>query len=458
MNTAQLWLLLRQRSGGEKSSATRFTGTLAVIAFAVTSAVALVVVGGLQAFIRRSSDASLALPDGVGGLYVMLAATAVLLLLVPLSTLGAAAARLAMARRDERLAALRLVGATRSQVGMLTVIDAGLQAGVGAVLGIVGYAATVPGLSLLSFEGRRLGVAELWVGLPLLLITIVAVVTVALLSALSSLQRVSITPLGVAARATKPALSVFRVSVLVLASVGGVVAFNLGGGLFGMAALLVVAGFVALGLAAMNLIGPLVLQVVGRITAALARRPETLLAGRRLVADPKAAWRSVGGVGLAAFIAGVVSLAGMFSQESAGDASEQILVTDLVTGGLLTLAIAGVLAAVSTGVMQAGRLIDQRQEYRNLVLAGAELRVLDRARHRETLIPLVAALGTATGSVLIVMVPLIGMAAYLNPAVLLSYALSILAVAALVMVGAWASGFVARGLTADLSGRTPLPQ
>lgn len=452
MNTAQLWMLLHQRSRGEKSSATRFTATLAVIAFAATSAVALIVVGGLQAFIRRSTDPSLALPDGLGGFYVMLAATAVLLLLVPLSTLGAAAARLAMARRDERLAALRLVGATRSQVSLLTLTDAGLQASFGAVLGIGGYVAALPVLSLLSFEGRRLSVAELWVGVPLLLITILAVVAVALLSALSSLQRVSITPLGVAARATKPTLSVFRVSVLVLASVGAVVAFNLGGNLIGMAAVLVVAGFVALGLAGLNLIGPLVLQVVGRITSALARRPETLLAGRRLVADPKAAWRSVGGVGLATFIAGVVSLVGMFDQSSSPDASNQVLVIDLVTGGVLTLVIAGVLAAVSTGVMQAGRLIDQRQEYRNLVLAGASPAVLGRARLRETAIPLVASVGTATASMLVIMVPMLGLGSFTGPLTLGLYLGSVAVVVTLVMVAAGATGVVARGLTADLVG------
>ncbi|MEE9965873.1 MAG: hypothetical protein K4304_12385 [Propionicimonas sp.] len=450
MNTAKLWWLLRERSRGEKSAATRFTGTLAVIAFAATSALALVVVGGLQAFVRRAADPSLALPEGMGGFYVVLAIIAVLLLVVPLSTLGAAAARLAMARRDERLAALRLAGATRFQVSWLTLADAGLQAGIGAVVGIAGYALLLPVLTFLSFEGRRLSVAELWVGVPSLMLTIVAVVVVALLSALASLQRVSITPLGVAAHASKPKLSVFRVAALVLASAGAVLAFNLGGGVFGMAAILVVGGFVALGMAALNLIGPLVLQVVGRSTAALARRPATLLAGRRLAADPKAAWRSVGGVGLATFIAGVVSLVGMFSGVQPTDTGEQILFTDLVTGGLLTLVIAGALSAVSTGVMQAGRLIDQRQEYRNLVLAGADVAVLGRARLRETLIPLVAAVGTSTLAMLAMMVPLLGTTAFTGATTLALYLGSVAGVSALVLLSAAATGAVARGLTADL--------
>ncbi|MEK8226302.1 hypothetical protein NKG05_09895 [Oerskovia sp. M15] len=42
------------------------------------------------------------------------------------------------------------------------------------------------------------------------------------------------------------------------------------------------------------------------------------------------------------------------------DPAEAQFLGDLTTGGFLTLAIAGVLAAVSTGVMQAGRVIDQR--------------------------------------------------------------------------------------------------
>src|SRR5699024_9762985 len=114
MNTFQLWSLLRKRSAG-RSDPQKLTSFLAVIAFAVTTSVTLIVLGGWNAFAVRGENAT-----GDEALYPALAATASALLLIPLSTLGAAAARLAMARRDERLAALRLAGATTRKVSALT--------------------------------------------------------------------------------------------------------------------------------------------------------------------------------------------------------------------------------------------------------------------------------------------------------------------------------------------------
>lgn len=450
MSATQLWLLLRGHAAHDRSTSARFTSVLAIIAFAATSAVSLVVVGGLMAFIGRR-QAGLKVGDIDPMFYVVLAGFAVLLLLVPLTTLGAAAARLAMARRDARLAALRLAGATTWQVSVITLLDAGLQALIGSLIGVAGYLAVLPLVAQLSFQGRQLTLAELWVGFPLLAATVAAVAAVGVLSAAASLQRVRITPLGVAARVSPPKLSVFRVTGLLVAAAGAFLSVNLMGSLVGLFVVLVFGGFVAIGMAVLNLIGPFVLQIIGRITANNARSAATLLAGRRIADNPKAAWRSVGGVAIAAFIAGLTSLIGLFADSPHPNDSDLVLITDLTTGGLLTLGIAGVLAAVSTGVMQAGRLIDQRQEYRNLVLAGSDTTTLDRARLRETSIPLIAALGTATVSVLVVMVPVIGATAFAAPQVVLMYLGSIAVTAAMVMSGVAATGFVARGLTADLA-------
>ncbi|PKQ31460.1 MAG: hypothetical protein CVT62_08715 [Actinobacteria bacterium HGW-Actinobacteria-2] len=450
MSATQLWLLLRRYARNDSSTSARLTSVLAVIAFAATSAVSLVVVGGLMAFIHRWQD-GLKVGNNDPKLYVMLAGFATLLLLVPLATLGAAAARLSMARRDARLAALRLAGATSWQVSVITLLDAGVQAVIGSVIGVAGYLAVLPLVAQLSFEGRQLSLAELWVGFPILAATVLGVAAVGVLSAASSLQRVRITPLGVAARVSPPKLSIFRLTGLLVAAAGAFLSVQVMGSLVGLFVVLVFGGFVALGIGVLNLIGPFVLQIVGRITASQARSAATLLAGRRIADNPKAAWRSVGGVAIATFIAGITSLVGLFADAADNEPDVQVLMTDLTTGGLLTLVIAGVLAAVSTGVMQAGRLIDQRQEYRNLVLAGSDTKTLDRARLRETSIPLIAALGTATASVLVVMVPAIGASAFAEPTVAMIFIASVLTTAAMVMAGAAATGFVARGLTADLA-------
>ena len=102
--------------------------------------------------------------DVRAGLYEILAWVAVVLLVVPLVTLGGAAARLGVARRDARLATLRLLGATPREVVGLTVAETAWQGLVGAVLGIVLYALLLPLCALLPFQGTTFSVAELWVG------------------------------------------------------------------------------------------------------------------------------------------------------------------------------------------------------------------------------------------------------------------------------------------------------
>lgn len=438
MSTLELWWFLRRRTADNRDPK-RLTTILAVVAFATATAVLLVVAGGYGAFAGRVDDPT-AGPDT--DLYPVLAGVAALLLLVPLTTLSGAAARLAVARRDERLATLRLAGATTTQVTTLTALDAGAQALTGALAGVVGYLVLLPVVSLLRFQDRAFTLGELWVGVPAILATVLVVVIIALSSALASLRRVLVTPLGVAARTTPPRLRARRAVVLIVALVAMPIA---AGASFGSQALgiIVIVGVLLLGFAALGAVGPFALQVVGRITGRWARRVETLLASRRLVDDPRTAWRSVGGVALATFIAGLASLTAMFSPGDDAPRWDVVLYADIRTGALLTLAIAGVLAAVSTGVMQAGRAIDQRDATAALILAGSERRTLDRARMRETAIPLVAAVGLTTGTMLLLMAPLVGFGAYQELPVLIELLAAIAAASFLVMLGAWAAGRVA---------------
>lgn len=446
MTTLRLWWLLRRRSTGSTDPA-GLTGVLAVIAFAVTTAVALVVVGGLSAFVQRAAVATGTDYDD-SSIYVFLAIFATLLLLIPLGTLGGAAARLAVSRRDARLASLRLAGATTTQVAALTVGDAAVQALTGAVIGIAGYGALLPVVAQLRFQGRTFEVAELWVGVPGLLAAAAGIVLVALVSAVSSLGRVAITPLGIASRVTPPGLKVARVvAVVAVAAISAVFASGVIN-VAGLVGIFVLMGFIAAGMSTLNLLGPFLLGLVGKIVAKRATSVATLLAGRRLADDPKTAWRSVGGVALATFIAGITAIAALFSSGAQSGDPDAILMTDLGTGGLLTLAIAGVLAAVSTGVMQAGRVIDQRDAYRNLVLAGTDQSTLDQARFRETLIPLAAAVGSSAIVMLALAAPMVGFGAFTQPIVLIQYVLSIAAAVALVLAGSAATRVIARRVVA----------
>jgi hypothetical protein len=400
------------RAGGGRSLTTT---ALAVLAFAVTSAFGLSVLAGLRGFVRRDAEPTSSLMAELAPTYVILAWTAVVLLLVPLLALGGAAARLGVARRDARLATLRLLGATPREVVALTVVETAWQGLLGAALGILGYAALLPVWTSIPFQGERFTAAELWVGVPTLLGALVAVPALAALSGAVSLRRVVVSPLGVARRQTPPRLRAVRLVAAVVALVA-FAAVALGGDAFGTAVVVVLVGVLAGVLGALNLLGPWTIGVLGRVLARRARTPAQLLAARRLLDDPRAAWRVVGGLGLAGFVAGVLSVVPVLaSGDSEGDPAGAVLAQDLTTGALLTLAITFGVAAASAGIMQAAGVLDRRREYALQRLAGVPVELFDAVRRREVLAPLVLVAGTSTVAAWLVLLPLFGMSVIVAP-------------------------------------------
>src|SRR5699024_7072323 len=182
-------------------------------------------------------------------------------------------------------------------------------------------------------------------------------------------------------------------------ALGFFVAFN-----SGQADIAVLTVFLAGGLAVLNLVGPLVIMIIGHIWASRAKSAESLIGARRLLDNPKNAWRSGGGVSLAPFTPGLTAVMAAFG--TPGDPDPYL--ADMGKGGILTLVIAAVVAAVSTGVMQAGRVIDQRNEYRMLALAGMDMKLMNKARMRETRVPLFAAVGLAAGVTMLFIMPALG--------------------------------------------------
>lgn len=401
-----LWVSLTRHREHERRG--RVPGALAVVAFAASTLAVLTVAGGVQAFAARAGAPG-ADPDAE--VYPFLSWVAVGLLLVPIATLGAAAARLTVARRDERLARLRLAGATSTQVGVIALLDAAAQAVAGAAIGVVLNLLTTPALALLRFQGRTFDVTELRLGPLPVLLTVAGVLAVSLVSCAISLRRVRITPLGVAQRLPRKGLSWTRVLPVLLLGGGFVLAFSSVSVLASVGTAfvaVVLVGLLGATFAVFNLVGPFLVSLLGRIVAARARTVPTLLAGRRMVDDPKSTWRSVGGIALVTFVAGCLSVTpGLTS--GAGDPAAQQLAADIGTGALVTMVIAAVLAAVSTGVTQASRVLDSAAQYRHLHLAGTGTGVLHSARSRETWIPLLVTMGGATLTALLIISPVVGL-------------------------------------------------
>ncbi|MFC9970078.1 FtsX-like permease family protein [Spirillospora sp. NPDC127200] len=397
-------------------------------------------------------------------IYQVLAAIASVLMVVPLLVFGGAAARLTVARRDRRLASLRLVGATPGQVVAVTVVEAVLTALAGAVAGALLYALAVPALARITIGGGVWFAGDLWPPLPWLAGVLAAVPLLVGVSAVVGLRRVVVSPLGVARRQTPPGMRAVRLlAFVVIVAAFGAVGGSLGG-LREVGAVVLLA-FLALAFLGINLVGPWVVALIGRIAAGTARRPARLLAGRRLLDDPRAAWRTVAGVALTGFVAGFLALLNpsAMTQERPADrlelvvpqarsAAEQMgrrldgvpatvettkaggerddamvtatvpggaaavdrartaltglvpgrvattpadpdiaaghLMADLRTGALVVLAVSFLIAVTSAGITGASAVLDRRQTYAMLRLAGTPLSVLDRARRQEVLIPL----------------------------------------------------------------------
>lgn len=385
------------------------TSALTIASVAVPHAMLLAVVGGVLAFRERARAMDLGM--GNGELYVFLSSFAAVLLIVPILSMGAAAVRLGMSRRSEHLAILRLIGVTGSQMRVACVADSLIQTLIGIGVGSVLYAVTLPAWSLLSFHNRPLGVAEMWVGVAGLALAAAVMAVLVALSAWIAVREVAVTPLGVVRHANAKRVS----PVMVLLVVVLVVAWIVGGGVVNAfpqaVAVAVICSILALILAGVNAVGAWSVGLLGRIMATLARRPHMLIAGRRLADDPRSVWRSFGAVALVGFIVGCLYPVISIIVHSGGEGAqpeEAMVGRDIHTGLLLTLSMTVVLAAVSTAVNQAVRLLDTISETRALSYAGAPNSLVDRARRSEVGIPATLIIGGAMGVGLVFLTPILG--------------------------------------------------
>ena len=389
----------------------RATSALTVAAFALPHALLLAVTGGVMAFMSRSDAATATgLADdpttieGATVMYVPLAFFAATLLVVPIISMGAAAARLGMSRRERDLAVLRLVGLAPGTTKLACIVETCAFAAVGVLVGSILYAATLPAWGLLSFQGKAMGVGEMWVGVLILLAEALAMILLAALSSWLAMRKVAITPLGVARRSHAGRVSAFGPILAVVLLVGWLVvggfAMNLGAAI-GMAIFM---GFLGAIFLVVNLLGVWTISVMGRIMASCARRPQMMVAGRRLADDPRSVWRSFGAVALVGFIVGVMfPMSALISAEAntAVDEVQRIVNGDIMRGMMLTFAITLVLSAVSTAVNQSIRVIDSAEQMRALSYMGSPRGFMDRSRRLEVALPAFVMVG---GSVLLGMV------------------------------------------------------
>ncbi|WP_256092914.1 FtsX-like permease family protein [Micromonospora aurantiaca (nom. illeg.)] len=224
-------------------------------------------------------------------------------LLFPVLVFIGTATRLGAARREQRFAAMRLVGATPRQISAIAAVEAALAAAAGAAVGFAMFFALRGQLAGIPFTGMPFFPEDMAVGAPEALVVAVGVPAGAAAAAWIALRRVRISPLGVTRRVTPRPPRVYRLIPLALGLAG--LGFALvyrpptsdgQTALFLPALLLVMVGLIAA--------GPWLTMVGARAMAARAGRPAALIAARRLADNPAAGFRAVGGVMLALFVTG----------------------------------------------------------------------------------------------------------------------------------------------------------
>ncbi len=227
-------------------------------------------------------------------------------LLVPVLVFTGGATRLSAARREQRFAAMRLVGATPRQVAVLATVESAVATVVGVAAGFGLFAALRPALASIPFTGERFTTADLTLATADVVLVALGIPIAAAVAARVALRRVTISPLGVTRRATPAPPRALRVLPLLAGlawlawlAYGSDIGASQDGQRQAYAYLLgIVTAMVGLVVA-----GPWLTLVGARLLARRSGRPVALIAARRLGDDPQGAFRAVSGMVMAVFVA-----------------------------------------------------------------------------------------------------------------------------------------------------------
>lgn len=387
---------LRSRTGDA------WLDVLAVLSFTLSTVMALTLSGGIWMFSQWSAHPTahqIALGSDTGwgtdgsflDLYLSLALTAGALLVFPIFTLGASAARLGARGRSQRLSSLRLLGVTGGQTIAMSLVETVVQWTIGAVIGTIAYYLSLPLWGNITFLEEQIHPSEMMLPVGLLVLVLALLFVIALLSTVMGLQRVRISPLGVARREANPAVKHWRPFVFAAVLVFYVIWAQKNPAQVGNSAqYMVMAGMILLVVGAISVVGPWILQLFAYPATRTSSVPR-LLGMRRILDDPRAAWRTVNAIALLCFIAGSVAIIPMEAGES-----DAFLFQDIFTGVMITLGFGFAVAALSTLMNQSSTVFDRAPETAALTQVGFPHRVFAWTRMYQVMMPLVlAALGAS---------------------------------------------------------------
>lgn len=239
-------------------------------------------------------------------------------LIFPVLIFIGTATRLSAATREQRYAAMRLVGATPRQVSVISAVESTLAATAGTVVGFGLYFALRPLVATIPLTGQRFFLSDLTLNAPQALGVAVGVPVAAAITARLALRRVTISPLGVTRRVPPRPPRAWRLTPL-LAGLAELAYFINRRPVTGNGqAAAYLPGFLV-AMLGLVIAGPWLTATAARAVARRTRRPAALIAVRRLADDPKAGFRAVSGLILALFVTtATVSIIGTINHQRGG--------------------------------------------------------------------------------------------------------------------------------------------
>lgn len=360
----------------------------------------------LAAAVAMLARAFLLVPSPEPG-YRVLAVGLAGLLLVPLVTLGTAAARLAARSRDDRLATLRLLGVSSRRVRAIAVAEVTVIAALGVAAGTALSAVLPFVLGTLTIHGTPLSPADLWLPAWLAAAIPPSLVLIAAASALLGLRLVTLSPLGVRTRQNAPRLSWLRFAAAVLVVGGASLVSQLASPDWGVTAIIVALTLSILAImAVLGIAGPFVVALIARRRASRTADGATLIAMRGIAGDPKAAWRQVSAVALTSFVlipggtlTGYLDVIQNSASRAIMSREQLLLFADARTMLIAVVAISFLIVACQIAVTQSAAVLEHGDLYIALDRIGIPVRELTRSRRIAVMTPaLVAVLGSSVAA------------------------------------------------------------
>ena len=375
---------------------------LAIMSLTVSSTIAYLVAGGTWMFYTRSQHPEdfPALHEALGmgpqdstmDTWVILALFACAFLLPTIFSLTAQAAVLGASGREKRLATLRLIGLSSTDITRMTMLETAVQAFIGIVLGGFISVLLTPVFANLTFQDVQIKAGELilpWWGY----LTVAAVVFfLAIGASVAGMQRVRVEPLGVSRKQMPPALKYRGVIIFVVFTIFTLILVNQTSLNSGVSAVGFVAAVLSINIMLINWFVPFVLQLLYRMLS-IAPGTSHFVASQRIVADAKTTWRRSASMAFFGVIAGFLVISPIGNDGLTSLMSEEpgvfLMFSDITTGGLLTLAFGFILSSMAIFLGLSSQLFEQADLTRSLHLMGVKRSFYFRTQVFETLGPII---------------------------------------------------------------------